>query len=419
MKKKDVFCCLPFNSISVAPFGAIRVCCNNYNLPRNERGEYYSFNNDDFDLKEALNSDFYKELRLSMVKGERHPSCHRCWDIENQGGMSYRQAWENRYERRFESYIENMNPDGSLKQIRGDYVEFTLGNTCNLKCRMCNPFSSIQWLKEAKSLGLISEGEENELKNYNWFEKPKFASAVDSLLKSTDRLNILGGEPLIIPEQFQILQKAIDLGYASNMEVQYNTNLTKLDPRLLPMWTKFKRVFLNVSVDAVGELNEYIRHPMNWKKFLDNLQTLKGWAEVAPLSISLHCTFQALNVLELHRLYDFVYNLGYGFARIPFVIWVNYPEYHDPRILPRELREKAYRLQSDWIQSVDQSNLIDYEVSWLSMMKSHVENLLTDWPEEKRNTELERFRKITKSVDRLRGEDIGALIPDLKSILNK
>jgi len=414
---KNVFCSLPFNSVSIAPFGAVRICCNNYNLPQKPDGSFYSFNDSDFDLMTAVNSDFHKELRLDLLNEQQHPSCHRCWDIEKQGGVSYRQSWNDRYQNNFEQYVENMNSDGTLKTIRSDYVELTLGNKCNLKCRMCNPFSSILWLKEAKQLGLIDQSQENDLKNYSWFENPRFEKAVDLLLKSTDRLNILGGEPLIIEEQFNLLKKAIDFGYASKMEVQYNTNLTKIDPRLLEIWSKFKAVFLNVSVDGFENLNEYIRHPMKWKNFYSNLEILQQWTKKINLHVSLHCTFQAINVLQLDRLYKFVNQLNFGFAKVPYVIWVNYPEYHDPRVLPRNLRQIAYERQMAWISSVHASTLNDYEKQWLMVMNSHVENLLFDWPEEKRLLEWARFRDITNSVDKLRKENLGVLVPELKNLL--
>jgi hypothetical protein len=53
------------------------------------------------------------------------------------------------------------------------------------------------------------------------------------------KLYIVGGEPLIIDEHFESLERIIAKGNAHNMLIEYNTNLTNLPPRLIKMWEEF------------------------------------------------------------------------------------------------------------------------------------------------------------------------------------
>ena len=80
-----------------------------------------------------------------------------------------------------------------------------------------------------------------------------------TMFSTLERIDITGGEPLMQDGMYEILQFLIDLDYAKNIIIGYSTNGTKTPESLKDLWPHFKRVVLNVSVEATGDLYGYIR----------------------------------------------------------------------------------------------------------------------------------------------------------------
>ena len=134
------FCILPWMHLATTSTGNLRVCCNSVpgkNLIAKEDGTPYKLNKDS--LEEAWNSEVYKTIRKQMLDGERPEMCTRCFREEDAGIHSARQAWNEKWKKDIKYTV---NAPFSIK-----YVDLRLGNLCNLKCRMCNPYSSNQTKK--------------------------------------------------------------------------------------------------------------------------------------------------------------------------------------------------------------------------------------------------------------------------------
>ena len=56
----------------------------------------------------------------------------------------------------------------------------------------------------------------------------------------------------------------------SNVTLLYNSNLSSVKD-IEKYWPKFKNVNVNASMDAVGELGEYLRYGTNWDRWEENL----------------------------------------------------------------------------------------------------------------------------------------------------
>src|SRR5205823_1477507 len=115
--RMKTLCVLPFNSVAVTATGTLHVCCHNYVLPTRPDGRVYRFDDADFDLREAVNSPLHKAIRKSMLAGERHPSCERCWGIEDRGGTSFRQIWSHHFAARAADYLADCDAGGSLARV--------------------------------------------------------------------------------------------------------------------------------------------------------------------------------------------------------------------------------------------------------------------------------------------------------------
>ena len=68
--------------------GSIRLCCATMTNAVNNKEQRYHINNDS--LEKIWNSDYMKQVRLKMLKGESLKECTKCVDQEARGYKSMR-----------------------------------------------------------------------------------------------------------------------------------------------------------------------------------------------------------------------------------------------------------------------------------------------------------------------------------------
>ncbi len=417
--KNNTFCVLPFINLSVSSDGAARICCNNKDL--GEKKFPFLQNITATNNEHPLNSSFHKELRLALTSGVQHSSCNRCWEVEAGGGFSYRNIFNLTYEKRVTADIlPNLKADGALENPKYFYFDLALGNNCNLRCRMCNPNSSSQWVKDERELNVwgYSPVELETFNQLNWFESKAADLFLTEHLKYADRLNFLGGEPLLIKEHFKLLERCIELGFAQNISLQYNSNLTTLPESLKNLWSQFKRVEVNLSCDGLKNLNEFIRFPMRWEKWLENVIKICSWRKEINLTLSFHSTFQSLNVTQLSDFYFWCWNFAdqYQLPRLPFVIYVSQPSYLDPRHMPGELKQLVLSEHLKFFDFLKDKSLTPIESERLSMIRGHLATFTH--PTLHSQGLWNRFKENTKKIDRSRGQNILEIIPEFKDYLS-
>ena len=362
--------------------GNLRVCCNSTsgkNVITKEDGSSYKLHEDD--LEEAWNSKVYTTIRKQMINGDRPEMCQRCFGEEDVGITSARQSWNKKWQEDGE-YTTDAPFD--IK-----YVDLRLGNLCNLKCRMCNPYASNMWVKEWHLINdALSESEYKRLSSMNWPEKEKTWENLFSIAHTVDEIYLTGGEPTVIKEQQRLLDYFIDNGTAKNIKLKYNTNLVKLPPWLLVRWTHFKRVQLNCSIDATGALDHYIRYPSNWDTIVKNFEKIR---ELPNAGIEIHCTVQMYNILRLPELINWAEPYGH---KIYFNI-LNHPEELNIRVLPVHLKDQAAAQLHPYLHLEKVQGIIDYMYA-------------EDW-----NDKYDKFLSYTSALDKSRDEKLIDIIPEL------
>ena len=92
--------------------------------------------------------------------------------------------------------------------------------------------------------------------------------------KHIQELYFEGGEPLLIPEHYKILEFLVEEGLARQVNLRYNSNGLELPDKLFKLWDHFKEVRFNFSIDAYAERNDYIRYPSKWSDVEKNLKKL-------------------------------------------------------------------------------------------------------------------------------------------------
>ena len=409
------FCSHLFTALSFDQRGQVRVCCNNYEVPKDEDGNPISITDKDFSMVKSLNSDVHTRIRKNILADKQDPGCIRCWQTEDNGAESYRTIWNNTLANGFHKdiMVESMDDDGYVRDPYVTFLDFTMGNKCNLICRMCNIDNSNLWEKESKLL-------------YNEdFNIPTRNVSVDDRFLSDDfftknflylkQVNFLGGEPLIIKEHSDFLRQCIKHNIAKNITLFYTTNLTVVKDELFDLWSEFKHIYLGVSIDGYNEVDDYIRYPSKWDKIEKNIEKVSGWKQELNMDLQIHSTFQALNVLNYDKLLEWVYSLGdLGFWRLPFSNWVTYPNWYDCRVLSDDLKDMGIERITKFIDSKKDIKWDAGEEQWLGILKSNLVTLKETLDDEEA---VLKFKVYTKKLDRNRKQHIVNYIPELKEFI--
>ena len=232
-------CPLPFNHMAVRPDGKILPCCV---FRRDDVPEDLNI-----DHKDPFNHPYMQELRDKMSRDEYVPNCKECYQKEEFGNQSFRKlVLDKQEEFGATSLVEGTPPELT-------YVDLSISNTCNNKCRMCNPGLSTSWYSDAKKLGIeIPKGIiKNPFIENTDFSKLKF-------------IKLLGGEPLMEQKVIKNILKQCDL---SQLHIQLITNGTVIpDDELKGMLEQVKRLEVKLSIDAYGKLNDFLRSGSKWEQ---------------------------------------------------------------------------------------------------------------------------------------------------------
>lgn len=357
------FCPLPWIHIATRPNGDVRLCCTSNAsgaglVDAKEIGlvtkNGVRMNLRDHTIDEVWNSEFMRNTRQQMLDGKIPESCTKCFAEESMGIKSKRNwetlVWQERID--IPSIVAQTQSDGSLP-VNIPYFDLRLGNLCNLKCIMCSPHDSSSWIKDWKlqtpqytdPLLKQDQGWDRTM-DYTWYQKGAFIDSMKDQAQHIKELYFAGGEPLLIPEHYNILEFMVAEGHAKNCVLRYNSNGTEISDRLLELWTHFKLVKFNFSIDAFGTKNDYIRYPSEWNSIVQNLHKLDNTGDNVVVNVA--CAVQALNVMYLDELVDWkmlqnfkkVNTKEYGAGLIGLHL-VYLPSYINVRVLPYEMKVAA------------------------------------------------------------------------------
>ena len=349
MTQSKTFCMHPFTGLATREDGAVKACCRSHPVGFIQNAT----------LEEIWNNDTMQRIRRQVLNGERPAECAPCFNLEDQGVESLRQRHINGVipEARI-----NLYPNTPLQEVMPfefPTMEIKMNNLCNLKCRMCNPMDSTSWND-------WSEVEEHYKKEDNYLvqkiidlnlqKKPFLDSFVDTdnwwasfekLLPYFRRVEFAGGEPLMDPTHYKILDMLAP--YGDNIEIKYATNLTMLgksNRTVWQYWPKFKSVAVNVSIDGIGASYEYVRGNASWSELVNNIKQIQTIPNISRIVGAV--AVQVSNVLILDKMIKlFLDDLGIVF----YTNMVNYPNVLSAQVLPFDLKDLAIkRLQMAKLQ---------------------------------------------------------------------
>jgi len=371
---KKWLCPLPFVHIAMRPGGLYGTCCESKksSISIHEQTPIEFFNSEySQNLRKAFLTDHpEEELLIQEV-------CGICLDSEKNFGTSKRtRELEEDGEEGWDDLILEKNynivKEDSTQHLEPsmEFFKIAVGNTCNLKCIMCNPLSS--------SLigGYVYDPDFSD----------DFYEDLNKILPSCQVLQFAGGEPTILKNScLKVLQWCIDNNH-THLKILFNTNGTALVSKFEKLLFHFKQVFLNVSIDAFGERDEHIRQGTKWKikdkNFRDYISLQKDWGK-KKFRVEINPAIQTLNIGYFDELYD--YGQQMNTIVFPQNI-VNTPTKYSALNLPQKIKKqymkklKPYQLTK--VNGVLQSSKGNHN-EFKKLLNEEIKkpNFLNLWPE--------------------------------------
>lgn len=258
-------CNAAWNALTIWPKGQITPCCLYDYTMRKPLAEYRG-------------TETFRDIQEEMLAGERPAGCQHCWQIEDRGLSSYRAHYGE----------DKKNRDHLM------YLDIRNTNTCNLACRFCGPEFSSTWTKILTGLEIHT------------FDISDFFGDVD--LSHLVEIYFAGGEPMMNPAHWKLLEFLTTNGYSKKIKLRYNTNLSILsykDHDAIELWKQFRSVDIHGSLEAIGKPLTMIRSGADWDAISANVERIVALRqECRHVTFSVFCTVGILNYWFLDELLD-------------------------------------------------------------------------------------------------------------------
>jgi hypothetical protein len=416
------FCAVPWMHLFADELGVLRPCCITLEqraiVNRDHDGVPYTIDRSGA-VEAAWNAPFMTDLRLDMLSGRRPAVCRRCFADEDLGIRSYRQDFNKSFRDHIPEAIGQTTPGGASRTDLIRSVDLRLGNLCNLRCRMCSPISSKLLIAEFAELNGLPVDDERiaRLSRLDWFTRDETWRLFEKFLPNIERLHFAGGEPLLIPQMFDFLERAVSLGHARNITLSYITNLTTLPQALVNLWPSFRQVILTTSLDGFGALNTFIRYPSRWEAIDENLRRLdvEGW-KLGCTEVYFNTTVQVYNILRLDELLEYTLAAFENLSPFPTLSLLAYPPCFSIQVLPPDLKREAAERLNAFVARHDARPSQRWGGKNLDRFRASLEGVVAHMTAADRSEEAAEFLRTNAVYDRHRGQDMRTVIPELSGM---
>ncbi len=243
------------------------------------------------------NSAWQEQLRMQMLNNQWPDECLRCKQTEEHNGTSIR--------------LGSIERDKILSKFNKDYIQLggTLDNYCNSACVTCNPNLSTRIGSLKKSVVIRD--------NYELYKTLP--------LDRVTEIDINGGEPSVSVNYNHLLHNLPD-----NVRiVRINTNGCIKIKQVEQLLAQGIAVIITVSFDGIGTVHDYIRYPVKWTKFKQNLEYYRELStQNAKLKLDTWTTVSALNINYISDIQKYCKDRNirhsYAFLNTPEVLNVKY-----------------------------------------------------------------------------------------------
>ena len=125
MSKTNLRCVIADTGLGLHNSGRCYLCCHSRTYLKDDNGQEIYL--DSSTLQDAWNSPTRVEIQHALNNNIEHPNCTACWEDEHAGKQSRR------------NYFNESWGHLSVRSDQPQLLDLKMGNTCNMKCRTCNP----------------------------------------------------------------------------------------------------------------------------------------------------------------------------------------------------------------------------------------------------------------------------------------
>lgn len=216
-------------------------------------------------LEDMESSEWLSQTKKTMLDDRWPQECVRCQETEPNSIRIYAQKLHANTQR--QDYL----------QVGG-----VLDNLCNAACQTCNENLSTR-------IGSLQGRVFPIVNNFQRF----WGLPQDRIV----HLDINGGEPSYSKNYRNILKNL-----PPNLKtLRLNTNGSRVLHELVPISERGIKVTVTVSCDGIGPVHDFVRWPIPWQQFYDNLMTY----QTMPVDLNLWTTVSILNIDDLPNIQRF------------------------------------------------------------------------------------------------------------------
>lgn len=395
----STFCHMAFNNIHITQDGTTKPCCdydgidNKINVKNNSMPEIFHQKN-------------FQEMRRDLIEGKEHSNCWRCFRREKLGKRSPRQIANKEFE-----HLTDIKPSKPTS------VTMALSNLCNLGCRTCYPGNSSKLFNEYYDLfwkpkGISKKSKEIEYKDRRVLNESSILSLLDrDNLSDINELKFWGGEPMLDRSYWRLSKYFVDHDLAKNITVHFNTNATILPSKEhIDLFSRFKSININLSIDAIGAQFEYLRYGAIWKEVEKNISTfIDIKKKLKNINLTLVLTMSSINIFDINQTLKYYYKNLIN----EIDLWINNvddPEYYSFESVPPKAKEIIYEKLKLIPKEIGSKNA--HMILKIRAIQNLLGNAIFD-PEK-----LKKMLEIIAKQDLYRKQDFATYFPEWSNILS-
>ncbi|MCO5229648.1 MAG: twitch domain-containing radical SAM protein [Chitinophagales bacterium] len=269
----QLFCYVPFNSLSFSFSGRVLACVYNQKVelgtyPKNSIREMW------------FNSKMGNELREHLSHNDLSYGCEHCKYFVEHGKFSGLKPLV------YDKY-KDITP-GQYPKV----IEFELSNTCNFECVMCNGFVSSSIRKNRDQLPAIIHPYDDD-----------FVEQLKEFIPHLEEAKFYGGEPFLIPIYFKIWAEIVRL--KPSIKIFTITNGSTLNEKIKDL-IENGNFDIGVSLDSLDKNRlESIRKNADFDTLMKNIEYYNDYCKKRGKSLVISFTMMRINYMDFYEVIQF------------------------------------------------------------------------------------------------------------------
>lgn len=427
---KNIFCNTPWYELHIYWNGDLGICCSEDHKLYDPAKQTYNIATTS--IRDWYNSEPAKKFRKDILGNQRLSQCRRCYTEEDHDGHSRRlktnlksviftrTAFDSSFDQSpgYKHFKHSDDNDGHTLTLPID-MHIDLGNYCNLACKMCGARASSTIASQEVRWGIESS---RQYLGSDWTKDATVWLNFKQQLLDIPELNqihFMGGETLLT-DRFEDLIDFMIEHQRFNLCFSFVTNGTVYKPNLIEKLKRFRRVGIEVSIEAMDEHNAYQRQGTDTKQVISNIDRYLEQCNGSSVTVALRPAPSLLSIGYYHGVLEFALdrklivksNLCYR------------PRFLAAEILPANVKKLYLPKYQQLLEQLASVNIdCDYNASdpnnFLLSVKQQVEmcvNLLQTPTPVDSATELEAMVRHCQRWDQVYGYNARNLYPEFKEI---